>query len=344
MAEPTRLTKWDKIFKVDDGANRGPMTMSRVAFHPTARRLLASCADRRLAAWDVDRQAEKVKSGTFVMGEFVCPHELGWIRGFDVHPAGREVATGGSDRRLKIWAWTDDGPSAEPRQDAPAHDGWVEAVAYSPDGRMLATAGADRLVKVWSAAELSAPRILTGHANYLRDLAWSPDGRLLVSGGEDGRLLVWDASTGELARSIDFGGANNQFGQNPSLGGVHRLAISHDGRFVAAAGGQRVAVFDLGSGEILAADKLETQIAFSPAGAVLAAGSNSVKVMTYEAEKLQPLKPDAKGNVPAPPAVPGKELAVLKIGDFAVGLGYSRDGKLLGLGRADGTVEVWELA
>lgn len=340
---PTRLTKL-KTFTVTDGANRGPLTMALVRLHPTDRVLLAACGDRRVALWSLDAAETTARNGTAVPGALVCPHDAGWVRCLDVSPDGRTLVTGGSDRRLKRWAWGDGKPAATPAHDKEAHAGWVEAVAFSPDGRRLVTGGADRAVKVWDAATLAPIRTLTGHAGFVRDVAWLPDGSAFVSGGEDGTLRVWDATTFALARTIDFGGANEQFGQNPALSGVHRLAVSRDGKWLAAAGGRDAGtVFELTTGSPVAAERLESQACFSPTDDVLALGSNVVKVTAYDAARFRPVAPDRNGRLPTPPALPGRELAQVRLGDFSLGLRFSADGKLLALGRADGKVEVWEV-
>jgi WD40 repeat protein len=341
---PTRLTKL-KTYTVTDGANRGPLTMAQVRFHPTERVLLAACADRRVTVWSLDAAETTVRNVTAVPGVLAAPHAAGWVRCLDVAPDGRTLVTGGSDRRLKRWAWADGKPAAEPAHDVEAHAGWVEAVAVSPDGRRLVTGGADRAVKVWDAATLAPVRTLAGHTNFVRDVAWLPDGSAFVSGGEDGKVLVWDAATFALARTIEFGGANEQFGQNPALSGVHRLAVSRDGKWLAAAGGRDSAtVFELATGAPVAAERLDTQAAFSPADDVLALGTNNVKVTAYDAARFRPVAPDRNGRRPTPPAPPGRELAQVRLGDFALGLRFSADGRLLGCGRADGKVEVWEVA
>lgn len=340
---PTRLTKL-KTYHVDDGAKRGPLTMSQVRFHPTERVLFAACADRRIAVWNLDDKETTVKNLTAVPGVPACPHDAGWVRGLDVSPDGKWVATGGSDRRLKLWALSSGKPAEMPTRDIEAHAGWVEGVAFSPDGTRLVTVGADFAVKVWSAADLSPGKTLTGHTNFVRDVAWLPDGSAFVTGAEDGKLLVWSSKTFEPVRTISFGGANDQFGQNPALSGVHRLHVSRDGKWLAAAGGKTLTVFDLATGAPVAEDKSDSQVCFSPKDDVLAAGSNNAKVVAYDAAKFAPAKPDKNGKPGNPGPLNGKELARVKLGDFSLGMRFSANGKLLGLGRADGKVEVWEVA
>ncbi len=265
---PTKLTKL-KTYHIDDGAKRGPLTMSQVRFHPTERVLLAACADRRVAAWNLDGKELSVKNLTAVPGVLACPHNAGWVRCLDVSPDGKWVATGGSDRRLKLWAFSGGKPADKPAHDVEAHAGWVEGAAFSPDGKFLVTGGADFAVKVWNAADLSPLKTLPGHTNFARDVAWLPDGSAFVTGAEDGKLLVWDAKTLALGRTIIFGGANDQFGQNPALSGVHRLHVSHDGKWLAAAGGKMLTVFDLATGVPVAADKSDAGVLLAerrPAG------------------------------------------------------------------------------
>ena len=340
---PTKLTKL-KTYHVDDGAKRGPMTMSQVRFHPTERVLLAACADRRVAVWNLDDKEVTVKSLTAVPGKFICPHDAGWVRCLDMSPDGQWLATGGSDRRLKLWAFAGGKPADKPTRDVEAHAGWVEAVAFSPDGTRLVTGGADFAVKVWNFADLSPVKSLSGHANFVRDLAWLSDGSAFVTGAEDGKLLVWDAKSHAMIRTITFGGANDQFGQNPALSGVHRLHVSRDGKFLVAAGGKTLTVFDLATGTAVAEDKSDAQVCFSSKDDLLAAGSNNAKVVAYDSTKFVPSKADKNGKLGNPGALAGKELAQIKLGDFSLGMRFSADGKLLGLGRADGKVEVWEVA
>lgn len=340
---PTKLTKL-KTYHIDDGAKRGPLTVSQVRFHPTARALLAACADRRVAVWNLDDKETTVKNLTAVPGSFACPHEAGWVRCLDASPDGKWLATGGSDRALKLWAWADGKPAEKPTREVAAHAGWVEAVAFSPDGKQLVTGGADFAVKVWNATDLSPVKSLSGHTGFVRDVAWAPDGSCFVTGAEDGKLLVWDAATFALRHAIHFGGANEQFGQNPALAGVHRLHVSRDGKWLAAAGGKGVTLFDLASGHAVAEEKADAQVCFDPKDDLLAVGSNNVRVVVYDATKFRPAKPDKNGKPTAPGALAGKELAQIKLGDFSLGMRFSADGTLLALGRADGKVEVWEVA
>ncbi len=340
-----KLTKVEKTFFVDDGEKRGPMTMLRVRFHPRESRLVASCADRRVALFDLAGETQEVKGhGKCVLGELVCPHEIGWVRGLDVHPDGNWLATGGSDRTLRLWSWQDGRPAEQPTREVQAHEGWVEAVTFSPNGKWLATAGFDAAVKIWNAADLKLVQTLSGHERYVDDVVFTSDGKFLISGGEDGRAIVWETSSWQRSQTIEFGDANNQYGQTPKHSGVHRLAVSRDGRWLGIAGGRKLEIHDLQSGEIVSSEKLNMQVAFHPAADLLAAGESEVKVWSFDAAKFAPPAKDKNGKPQSPKGIPGDAIATIKRGEWSLGLQFSASGSQVALGKANGTVELYDVS
>jgi WD40 repeat protein len=346
MATTLQIKKVEKAFYADDGAKRGPLTMARVRFHPREAQLLAQTADRRLALFNLAAAADKKgKGGTqHVPCSWVCPHEIGWVRGLAIHPHGTAIATGGSDRSLRIWTWQDGQPGEKPAQQVASHEGWVESVAYSPDGGKLATCGSDGLVKIWQAGDLKLLHTFEGHKHAVFDVLFTKSGDRVVSGGEDGLCKVWDVARGELVRELSFGYANDQFGQNPRHSGVHRLSLSHDERWLAVAGGEQVDVFDFAEGKPLASEKPGMEAAFHPQRALLGVGESELKLWQYDEAalaKASEAKPD-KNNKPK--EIPGKLVTTIKRGDYSLGVDFSADGRQLALGKADGNVELYELS
>lgn len=347
-----KVTKSEKRYIVSDGEKRGPLTMSRVKFHADGRHLLAACADRRLALWDLNAEPVKEKKAEGVPGKLVCAHEAGWVRGFDVHPRGESIVTGGSDRHLKLWKWENDLPADSPVSDITAHDGWVEGVAFSPDGARVASVGADLKLKLWDAARLAPLKAVSAHSGIPRDVVFSRDGKLIVTGGEDGVAIVWNAETLEEVRRIDTGLTSDQQGQHPSLSGITRLALSHDDRWLVLACSRASQVYEVATG--MAVGELKqfgSDAAAAHSAPLFAVGSsNNMTLQTYDAAqfKLQSVeaKKGSNGRISPPglPPFPGKEVAPIKRSDFAFGVAFSPDDKLLAAGLASGTVEIWNVA
>ena len=63
-----------------------------------------------------------------------------------VRPDTKLLATGGWDRRVRVWQWGKWKPLAVLRY----HTGTVNAVCFSPCSRWLASASNDRTVAIWS--------------------------------------------------------------------------------------------------------------------------------------------------------------------------------------------------
>ena len=60
-------------------------------------------------------------------------------------PDGKRVASGGSDRAVKVW----DASDGKVLLTLSGHEGAVHGVAFSPDGKRLASASWDHTLRVW---------------------------------------------------------------------------------------------------------------------------------------------------------------------------------------------------
>jgi WD40 repeat protein len=321
--------------------NYSPIRTARLRFHPSGDRLIAQVSDRRLAAWDLKGKAERVKGARdpVVLPVACCEQAEGWVGGFDFHPDGKCLVTGGTDRKLRRWTWQDGKPSATADAEAGGHGGWIEAVAYSPDGKALATGCGDGRVRLVDPASLKVTVEMAGHKAPVRDVAWTADGKWLVSGGEDGLCLVFDAA-GKLARTIEFGNVNQHQGQDPGHSGVFRLALSRDGLWLAVAGHRKSSLFELASGKLVGTDAGGFDAAFHPGGPFLITGFDATKVFRLGAEKLA-RTPEPSKKSPQVPA-PGDTIATLKRNN-GYGLAVSRDGKLVAAATGESTVGLWNV-
>lgn len=169
-----------------------------LAWSPDGKQLLSSSLDRSLKLWDVatgnlvrefkgfkEKEAEKGhRDGVFCVA---------------FSPDGKLIASGSSDRTIKLWNVADatvvrelsnpklkpEGPASAANQ-ATAHPGWVYSLRFTPDGKQLVSVGAapryHGYLAVWNVADgklLSGEQLPIGP---IHGVAIAPDGKSLVVG------------------------------------------------------------------------------------------------------------------------------------------------------------------
>jgi WD40 repeat protein len=208
-------------------------------------------------------------------------------------PDGILLATGdqtiGVPGVVKIW----DIASGQEKKSLSGHKLGITTVGFSNDGKLLAAGGLDRSIKVWEADEFKPKRAFqVANPKYdpkqpphkselggkVSGLAFGPGSLLATTNsfpmikdkhGDGVDVKLWDVTTGKAKRSMRL--AYNSYS---------KVAVSSDGKRVAANGPTSLHVFDTASGkELLVIPKASgTSLTFSPDGRWIAAGCSTVEV------------------------------------------------------------------
>jgi WD40 repeat protein/serine/threonine protein kinase len=224
-------------------------------------------------------------------------------------PDGRQIATT-DDRAAQIW----DGETHALRFTLP-HGGEVYQAVYSPDGRWLATV-TDTVVRIWDASsgtlihDLKAKPSKASPPDYYR-AAISVDGKVIAAMNAAGSVIdVWNAIDGAFVAELHVRGAD-----------FPGLAFSSEG-WLAATGGEEVAIFDPGTWKRVAAIPGPVRS--------LAFGRGRLSTGT------------ATGQVALWAIPSGTRLRQLRqFGESVDAMAISPDGQLLATGSRDGAMQVW---
>ena len=268
-------------------------------------------------------------------------------------PAGRLFASSGQDGVVLLW-------DARSLEAVPIHTGkeWSEQLAFADNGRLLAVS-TGRTLRVFD-QQGQARHSMAGHAGAIAAVAWRPksaeiaaagnggvrihrleaplesrdypwrgacltaswnaDGRLLAAGMQDGSVHLWNV-------------ASDDESEMPGLGAkVFATGWSANGRFLAAAAGAALVVWDFGAKgaertrpiELQAHSERITALAFRPSGSWLVSAARDRRLLLWRV---------GAANEPQDAHLLADDCTLLR---------FARDGARLAVGDARGGMTIYD--
>ena len=273
-----------------------PHKLLCLAASPDGRTLTAGSTDGAIHLWDVltgelrgvwwdvapgePPQAKATPAQSVGSAAYPGPLQRSGINALAFSPDGRWLASA-TDQGLIHLRRAETGQVASVLE---AHAGPVLAMAFGPDGRALVSCGADRQAVVWDVISGQATARFYAHESSVQAVAISPDGQVVATGSADGAVVLWQRLTAETLGSL--AGVR---------GTVNGLAFRPDGSQLAAACAGGPLVWDVASGEVVAARtegaearrQLDYAVAYTPDGQHLIACGEEAAVRILAAGTLE---------------------------------------------------------
>ena len=194
-------------------------------FDPAGRFVFCGSEDAVVERFNLADGARTVLSGGHVT----------WVQAIALTKDGAQAISGGCDGKITWWDSAAETPT--PIRSIEAHQGWIRSLDTSPDGTLLASGGNDNQVRLWNIADGTLVRELTGHPRHVYSVAFHPQGQFVLSGDLMGVLKQWEVATGKEARTFDAKPLHTyEGGQQVDFGGIRAMAVSPDGKRLAASG------------------------------------------------------------------------------------------------------------
>jgi WD domain, G-beta repeat/Planctomycete cytochrome C len=205
------------------------------------------------------------------------------VYGVAVSPDGKNIASGGCDRIVRIWDVSAGLDQVKLTDSIENHADWVLALSFSPDGKHIATASRDKTAKVWDIAAKESVLTFPDHQEPVFGVAISLDGKSGISAAQDKNVRWWQATDAgkNIGKQIRAGGGHAK--------AVFRLAYYPDAKkplLATCSADTTIRLWDPNNGTMLKSLTGLTDwayaVAISPDGTMVAGGSYKGEVRIWK--------------------------------------------------------------
>ena len=158
-----------------------------------------------------------------------------WVRSAVYAPSGDQLATGGNDRALRVWA---NGNYETPLLTRNL-DAAIIKLAYSHDSAMLATVGFEKTMRIFDAQTGRVAQRLACPCPDNHAVAFSADGKMIAAGGRSGDVRVWEVASGKVVSEVK---AHRRR--------IRSLQFTQAGQLISASDDQMVKIIDPKAGTV----------------------------------------------------------------------------------------------
>ncbi|XP_026540328.1 autophagy-related protein 16-1 isoform X3 [Notechis scutatus] len=131
----------------------------------------------------------------------------GEVNAVQFSPGSRLLATGGLDRRVKIWEVL--GDKCEFKASLSGSNAGITSVEFDNAGSYLLAASNDYASRIWTVDDHRLRHTLTGHSGKVLSAKFLLDKARIVSGSHDRTLKLWDLRSKVCIRTVFAGSSCN---------------------------------------------------------------------------------------------------------------------------------------
>ncbi|KAM9318032.1 autophagy-related protein 16-1 isoform 2-T2 [Pholidichthys leucotaenia] len=176
---------------------------------------LAPSLCRRRSANSFSTSPESVEAPSGVCAEVRVPSTA--LHVFEAHdgevnavrfsPGSRILATGGMDRRVKLWEVV--AGRCEPKGALTGSNAGITSIEFDSAGSYLLAASNDFASRIWTVDDYRLRHTLTGHSGKVLSARFLLDNARIVSGSYDRTLKLWDLRSKVCMKTVFAGSSCN---------------------------------------------------------------------------------------------------------------------------------------